>query len=72
MEATIQQVIPIFYGDKYDFSRIKMTIIFKTRKLWTVVENGVPTQLAQTEENPRVLQLRNQWEEASSQDMMAL
>lgn len=59
MEATIQQVILIFYGDKYDFWLIKMTTIFKTRKLWTVVENGVPNQPAQTEENPRVLQLRN-------------
>lgn len=40
MEGTSQQVIPIFDGDKYEFWRIKMTTIFKTRKLWTVVEKG--------------------------------
>lgn len=36
------------------------------------MENGVLNQPAQTEETPSVLQLRNQWEEASSKDMMAL
>lgn len=36
------------------------------------MENGVLNQPAQTEETPRVLQLRNQWEEASSKDTMAL
>lgn len=36
------------------------------------MENGVLNQPAQTEETLRVLHLRNQWEEASSKDMMAL
>lgn len=38
----------------------------------TAVENGVLNQPAQTDETPRVLQLRNQWKEASSKDTMAL
>lgn len=72
MEVSSQQVIPIFDGDKYDFWRIKMTTIFKTRKLWTVVEDGVPDQPTQREETPEVIQLKSQWEEAQIHDMMAL
>lgn len=33
MEATMQQVIPIFDGKKYDFRQIKMITILKTQKL---------------------------------------
>lgn len=71
MEGTMQQVILIFDGDKYDFWRIKMTIIFKNSR---IVDSGrmKTKQSAQTEETLIMLQLRNQWEEASSQDMMAL
>ena len=35
MEATMQQVIPIFDGKKYVFRQIKMTTILKTQKLTT-------------------------------------
>lgn len=70
MEATSQQVIPIFYQDKYNFWHIKMTTIFKTRKLWTVVDEGVPER--PRGETPEVLLLRTKCEEASTQDMMAL
>ncbi|CAL9023446.1 unnamed protein product [Prunus brigantina] len=31
---------PIFNGSNYDFWRIKMCTIFKSHKLWDMVENG--------------------------------
>ncbi|XP_010507316.1 PREDICTED: uncharacterized protein LOC104783913 [Camelina sativa] len=52
--------------------RIKMTTIFKTRKLWSVVEDGVPSQPMEREETPEVLRLQTKWEEATTHDMMAL
>ncbi|KAG7579135.1 Zinc finger CCHC-type [Arabidopsis thaliana x Arabidopsis arenosa] len=72
MEGTSQQLIPIFDGDNYDFWRIKMTTIFKTRKLWTVVENGVSNRSAQEEQTPEALRLRNQREEETTKDLTAL
>ncbi|CAA7062303.1 unnamed protein product [Microthlaspi erraticum] len=57
--------------DRYDFWRI-MTTIFKTRKLWSVIEAGVPDRPVEGEETPAVLRLKTQWEEASTNDMMAL
>ena len=60
MEGTTQQMILIFDGDKYDFWRIKMTIIFKNSR---IVDSGrmKTKQSSQTEETPIMLQLRNQW-----------
>ena len=51
MDATINQVIPIFDGDNYSFWRIKMKTILRTQKLWKVVETSVPSMLMQRYHN---------------------
>ena len=66
------QVIPIFDGEKYDFWSIKMVIILKTRKLWSVVEEGVAAPPAQVDETPETVRARSLREEAMMNDTLAL
>ena len=34
---------PIFFGENYEFWRIKMVTIFKSLGLWNLVEKGITT-----------------------------
>jgi len=34
---------PIFFGENYEFWRIRMTTIFKSHGLWKLVEKGIST-----------------------------
>ena len=34
---------PIFFGENYEFCRIKMVTIFKSHRLWNLVEKGITT-----------------------------
>ncbi|CAA7038956.1 unnamed protein product [Microthlaspi erraticum] len=72
MQGSSHQVIPIFNGEKYDFWSIKMTTILKTRKLWSVVEEGVPVEPAAVEETPETARAKTLREEASTNDTVAL
>ncbi|GJW10022.1 reverse transcriptase domain-containing protein [Tanacetum coccineum] len=38
--TTAQPMIPIFYGEKYEFWSVKMKTLFKSQDLWDLVENG--------------------------------
>ena len=67
METTSYQIVPIFDGENYDSWRIKIKTILKTKKLWEVVENGVPTEIENVD---RATQRKT--EEASLKDLMAL
>lgn len=49
-----------------------MTTIFKTRKLWSVVEEGVPAEPTQTQETPETAREKSRREEAMSNDTVAL
>ncbi|XP_028954270.1 uncharacterized protein [Malus domestica] len=41
---------PVFNGDSFDFWQIRMKIIFRSHKLWDIVENGVETSAKKNEE----------------------
>lgn len=71
-ETMKNQVIPIFDGEKYDFWSIKMTTILKTRKLWSVVEEGVGAPPAQMDETPETARARSLREEAMMNDTLTL
>lgn len=72
METTSYIVVPIFNGENYGFWRIKMKTIFLTKKLWEVVEGGVPDPPAGGDHSPETIQLKTRCEEASLKDLTAL
>ncbi|KAL1225004.1 hypothetical protein V5N11_002783 [Cardamine amara subsp. amara] len=72
MQGSSHQVIPIFDGEKYDLRSIKMATIFRTRKLWSVVEEGVPDEPVQAEETPETAREKTLREEAMMNDTTAL
>lgn len=38
--ASLQPLIPIFNGEKYEFWSIKMKTLFRSQDLWDLVEKG--------------------------------
>ncbi|CAA7014800.1 unnamed protein product [Microthlaspi erraticum] len=72
MQGSSHQVIPIFNGEKYDFWSIKMATILRTRKLWSVVVEGVPPEPVQGEETPASQRAKTLREEAVTNDTLAL
>ncbi|KAL1198057.1 hypothetical protein V5N11_005051 [Cardamine amara subsp. amara] len=65
-------VTPIFNGENYGFWRIKMKTIFQTKKLWEIVEGGVPNPPAQGDHSPEAVQQKIRCDEASLKDLTAL
>ncbi|XP_010436687.1 PREDICTED: uncharacterized protein LOC104720492 [Camelina sativa] len=72
MQGSSHQVIPIFNGKKYDFWSIKMATIFRTRNLWSVVEEGVPAGPVQKGETPETARAKTLKEDVEANDTMAL
>ncbi|CAL2280507.1 unnamed protein product [Prunus armeniaca] len=59
---------PIFSGENYEFWRIKMVTIFKSLRLWSLVEKGIPTP--DSKKNKKVKELSE--EEADAEMIVVL
>lgn len=72
MEMMSHIVTPIFNGENYGFWRIKMKTIFQIKKLWEIVEEGVPNRPAQGDHSPEAVQQKTRFDDASLKDLNAL
>ncbi|KAI5340827.1 hypothetical protein L3X38_020101 [Prunus dulcis] len=63
---------PIFNGSNHDFRRIKMCIIFKSHKLWDIVENGYEQSVKKEEGEALTTAQKLALEENVAKDAKAL